>query len=187
MNAREKTIAIVLGAVVGLYALDSYLLTPQLDRLSKADSLIAEHNQTLSDFETVKRRRINASKDWRKAAADTVKSDASSAESQLLTRVREAAGRASLALNSQKTEKAEREKGYDRVLLKASATGSMQQIGRFLYEIQHASFPVRINDIDITSRKDGTDDLTLSITLATLYQSSAPAKVAVGNSRREAL
>jgi Tfp pilus assembly protein PilO len=187
VNAREKTIAIVLGAVVGLYALDSYLLTPQLDRLSKADASIAEHNQTLSEFDTIKRRRINASKDWRKAAADTVRSDASSAESQLLSRVRDCAQRASLALNSQKTEKAEKEKGYDRVLLKASGTGSMQQISRFLYEVQHASFPVRINDIDITSRKDGTDDLTVSITLATIYQTNAPAKVALSNGQREAL
>ncbi|MDB5326315.1 MAG: hypothetical protein JWM57_1884 [Phycisphaerales bacterium] len=187
MNKREKTIAIVLGAVVGLYALDSYLLSPYLDRLTKADDLIAEHNQALSDIETTKRRRINASKDWRKIAADSVKTDASAAESQLLGRVRECAQRASLSLTSQKAEKTEKEKGYDRILLKASGQGTMQEIGRFLYELQTANIPVRVNDLEVSSRKDGVDDLALTITLATLYQTPVAPKVAMAGNRSGAL
>ena len=187
MNAREKTIAIVLGAVVGLYALDSYLLSPYLDRLTKADSLIAEHNQEVSDFETTKRRRVNAAKDWRKVATDSVKTDASAAESQLLGRVRECAQRAQLSLTSQKAEKTEKEKGYDRILLKASGQGTMQQIGRFLYEIQNANIPIRVNDIEVSSRKEGVDDLALTITLATLYQTPVTPKVAMTGSRSGAL
>ena len=44
----------------------------------------------------------------------------------------------------------------------------MQQIARFLWHIQTANIPVRISELTLSTRKEGTDDLQLSMTLATM-------------------
>ncbi|HEX8323377.1 MAG TPA: GspMb/PilO family protein [Tepidisphaeraceae bacterium] len=183
MNKREKTIAICVGAAVGLLALDQWLLGPYFTRLSKADDLIARHQSALSDGNTVLQTRLRASKHWRDIAAGKVTADASAAESQLLNRVRDCAQRANLQLTSLKSEKSEKEKGYERVSVKPTGTGSMGQIGRFLYELKMTTdMPVRVNDIQIISRKDGADDLSVSLALSTIYQAVGQAKVAMNGS-----
>ena len=45
----------------------------------------------------------------------------------------------------------------------------MSQVGRFLYRIQTATVPVRITDLTINSRKEGTDDLAVQLGIATIY------------------
>lgn len=183
MNKREKTIAVWVGVAVGLLALDQWLLSPYFERLSRADELIARHESALQDGNTVLQTRLRASRHWREISAGRVMPDASSAESQLLNNVRDCAGRAGLSISSIKSERSEREKGYERIAVKPTAAGTMGQIGRFMYELKMSPTPVRVSDIQITSRKDGLDDLALSLTLATIYQPPAQPKLAMNGTR----
>jgi hypothetical protein len=48
----------------------------------------------------------------------------------------------------------------------------MSQISRFLYEIKRTTIPVQINELQITSNKENTDDLKLSLTISTIYLAS---------------
>ncbi|MGC4034215.1 MAG: hypothetical protein QM754_21255 [Tepidisphaeraceae bacterium] len=181
MTAREKTIAICVGAAVGLLALDQYLLQPMFDRLSSADALIEQHQTELNDAETLMQTRNRAKRKWNETAKKSIMTDASSAEQQMAVRVSELAERANLKLSTSKAEKGERTRGFDVWGDKRTATGNMQQIGRFLYELQHTDIPIRVTDLNITSRKDATDDLTLSLSLSTIYQGPTPQKVAMTN------
>ena len=46
----------------------------------------------------------------------------------------------------------------------------MDQVSRFLFAVDAARIPVRTADVQISTRKDGTDDLAVQITLATIYE-----------------
>jgi hypothetical protein len=94
---------------------------------------------------------------------------ASQAESQVLNSVREWAQDARLSLSSVKPERTEKEKDYYKITFRATASGTMQQVTRFLYSVQTGSVPARITDVSITSRKEGTDDLTLTLGIATIH------------------
>ena len=50
-----------------------------------------------------------------------------------------------------------------------SGTGTVKQIGNFLYKIQTASIPVRVTDVQVNSKKEGTDDLIIQIGISTVY------------------
>lgn len=169
LSTRERYIAIGVGAVIGLYLLDSVLLSPLLNRLSAASAAVDEGKSALQSGMAVQQNRLNSQKRWVKLAGDSLKTDASTAESQLLNRVSEYAGNSQLAVASLKPERSEKEKGFMRITIRASATGTMAQVSRFLYSLRTADFPLNINDLRIVSRRDGTDDLSIDIGVSTIF------------------
>lgn len=169
LSNRERIIAIGVGAVIGLYVLDSVLLSPLLGRLNAATTAIDEGQSTLQSGVALQQNRLNAQKRWVKLAGDSLKTDASAAEAQLLNRVSDYASGSQLAVASLKPERSEKEKGFQRITIRASATGTMEQISKFLFRLRTADFPVNVNDLRIVSRRDGTDDLSIDIGVSTIF------------------
>src|SRR3712207_7371087 len=52
---------------------------------------------------------------------------------------------------------------------RATANGRMDSISEFLWRIETAEIPLRINDMQINARKEGSDDLQLQLGVSTLY------------------
>lgn len=169
LSNRERIIAIGVGAAIGLYVLDAVLLSPLFDRLNVASTAIDEGNAKLQAGTALQANRLNAQKRWVKLAGDSLKTDASAAEAQLLNRVSDYAGGAQLAVASLKPERSEKEKGFQRITIRASASGTMAQVSKFLYSLRTADFPVNVNDLRIVSRRDGTDDLSIDIGVSTIF------------------
>jgi Tfp pilus assembly protein PilO len=169
LSKREKLIAIGVGAAVGLYVFDSVLLSPLFDRLNAAESAVLEGKAKLDANVALQANRLNSQKRWVKLAGDSLKTDASAAEAQLLNRVSDFASGAQLAVASLKPERSEKEKGFQRITIRASATGTMAQVSKFLYSLRTADFPVNVNDLRVVSRRDGSDDLALEIGVSTIF------------------
>jgi hypothetical protein len=169
LSNRERMIATGVGAVIGLYVLDSVLLSPLFDRLNAATVAVDEGRAKLQSGVALQQNRLNAQRRWVKLAGDSLKTDASTAEAQLLNRVSDYASGAQLAVASLKPERSEKEKGFQRITIRASATGTMAQVSAFLYKLRTADFPLNINDLRIVSRRDGADDLAVDIGVSTIF------------------
>jgi hypothetical protein len=63
-----------------------------------------------------------------------------------------------------------------------AGTGNMRAVARFLYLAETTTLPLRIRELQIGSRKEGTDDLSVQLKLSTLYMGleSAEAPQAAG-------
>ncbi len=169
MSRRERYIAIAAAVVVGLLVLDQAALSPLLARLTEADAAIDHYQQDLARAEGLFDNRTHAQRAWRDMTGGTLLRDAPDAESQVLNRAREWAQSAGLALSSLKPERTEKERDFQKITIRATGTGTMAQIARFLYAAQTASIPLRVTDLQITARRDGQDDLALNVGLATIY------------------
>lgn len=180
LNTRERYIAIVAGAIIGLLALDQLFYSPLTSRLNAATSARDEARLKVMQADDLMKNDLAARRKWKQMAGETLKTTAPSAEGQLLNAVRDWAQSASLTLNSIKPERSEKEKGFDKILLRATGNGSMQQITRFLYALRTSSIPVRISDLQISTRREGTDELALQVGIATIYEEPALAKDANG-------
>ncbi len=167
MTQRERAIAIVAGGVIGVGLLYGFVLDPLLKRLDEADTLLAANTADRDAALSLLDRKSRDTREWRTIANGRVPSDPSTAESQLLNRVSAAGDRAGLKLDLQ-ARAAERENGFDRIQRTVSTTGNMSKLGEFLYALQTSDIPLRIVDLHIGSRKDGTDDLSLTMSIATL-------------------
>jgi type II secretory pathway component PulM len=169
MNARERWIAIIAGLVLGALLLDQVLFTPLSNRLDAADRIVNETRLALAEGDGKMRNSVNARRNWKRFTGSNVAAEAPAAESQLLNHLGEWVQNSGLTLSATKAARSDREKGFDKITLNATAAGRMEQVARFLYAIQTSDIPVRVNRIDLTTRKEGTDDVLLNIEIASIY------------------
>jgi type II secretory pathway component PulM len=177
LSKRERYIGIATGAVVTLLALDWFIFTPLLERRQRVQSEI-ELAQLELDRATLlfkNSKAVNAR--WREMLDSGVKTDASAAESQVLQAVHDWARESGLTMSSIKRERTDRVKQFQQITLRAAANGNMSAASRFMYRVQTARVPVRITDLLISSsRKEGTDDLSLTLGISTIYLAPEPRK-----------
>ena len=91
------------------------------------------------------------------------------AESQALHAVRDWTEQTGLSLSSVKPEYIAGRGGVRQIAFRAAGTGTMRAVARFLWEMESADLPLRIHDVQLGSRTEGRDDLSLQLSFSTLY------------------
>lgn len=178
LSKREKYIGLATVAAVVLLIGNSLILNPLLDELRDLDLKIDQATAQQSTNQDLLDRAMKASKDWGRMLTPkgSLLSDESPATSQLLNSIsawsREAGLNPPPSLKSDRAP--EKDKDFQRLTVHATATGSMAQIGRFLWCIQTSNVPVRVTELQFASRKDGVDDLKVDMDIATIYFSPPP-------------
>ena len=189
LSKRERIISLVTGGVLGFLALDYVALSPLLDRRSRVEA--AESTATVAHARAEQlidnAPRMNAR--WKSMIDAGLKSEVTEAESQALRALHDWAQDAGLTLLSLQPDRVQRaggsgaqqqqDKSFQHVTLRASGTGSMRSVSRFLWRVQTAEIPLRVTDLQVNARKEGADDLLLNVAVSTLVLSpEAPKKPA---------
>ncbi len=169
MSKREKRMGIIAGIVIGALALDSTVISPLEARRKEANDRIADATAALVRADQLFQNDLRARRIWKELSGDSLRPDASTAESQVLNAARRWAQDAGLTLTSLKPERSEREQGFVKITVRATGTGSLRRVARFLYSVQNADIPIRVSDIQIDSRNPLSDELSIQLGLATIY------------------
>ena len=170
LSKRERYVGIVTAAVLSILVLDRLILrrcwraksgsTPTIavaeQERAKADQLFMKRNKANRSWRDDVRHRIAGQRRRRRREPDPQQCPAVGA------------GRGHEPGESSSRERTERDKEFDKITFRATGTGSMSQIGRFLYRIESASMPVRITDVLLSTRREGTDDLSITVGIATI-------------------
>jgi hypothetical protein len=77
---------------------------------------------------------------------------------------------AGLKITSLKPERLPDKRSLAEISFQATGTGNMNAVSRFLWRIETAKVPIRVKELQVGSRKEGADDLTLQLRFSTLYQ-----------------
>jgi hypothetical protein len=170
LSKRERYIAIATVLVVGVLGLDFFIVSPLFARsrdvgeqIDKASADIAKQQKDIKNAKAARNK-------WTEVSGNTIKRDASEVESQVYSAVQEwgREARMSLAFRNERTEK---EKGFTKITYVLTGNGGMEQISRFLHQIQTAKIPVRIVDLSVGTRgKEGVDELVLTVKIASIFQ-----------------
>jgi hypothetical protein len=170
VSKRERMIGIITGLVLAVLVLDQFVFEKLLDQRRDLEGQKAVASQTLHDKNVLIRTSNEDKPKWEQMRRDGLLSDSSRTETQIYNNLNAWAREAGLnpppALKSDRTEK---EKDFYKLTLRATGTGGMAQISRFLWHIQTANIPVKITELTISSRKEGADDLSLTMSVATAY------------------
>jgi len=185
LSKREKIIVWVTAVVVGVLALDWLVVGPLLTARSEASVRVSEKQDELDraqrTFENA--RRVN--RRWAEMVRGQLQQDASSAESAVLNGVRDWAQASRLTLTSLKPERTEKQKDFTRITFRATGFGTMEEVAGFLFQAQTAPIAVRVTDVQISSRKEGLDDLSINVGVATIHLNDDPSKPAVAPEARQ--
>jgi hypothetical protein len=174
LSKRERFIIAAAVIVVALLVLDRYVVSPLLECCDRA---AARKEGVLADIQRgqdllARKREIGPK--WREMIAGGLKRDPAEAESQILHAVGDWARDAGLKMSSVKPERMPDKRSLQEISFQAAGTGPMNAVARFLWRLETSKVPIRIKELQLGSRKEGTDDLTLQLRLSTLYQAPEP-------------
>ena len=173
-SKREKNLLAATLAVLCVLSLDLYVLTPLLDR--RAEARARRENLTVKTAHAgslLQRSRL-LGRTWRRMLAQGMKSDPAATESQILRSLRNWSADVGLRLSSLRPERSTEATELPEITVHLAGTGTMAAVSRLLLRIEEAKIPARIKMLQIGSRKDGTDDLSLHLKVSTLYCPATP-------------
>jgi len=176
LSKRERNIGIFTGIAVAILVVNYAIIDPLMSARDDLEKKKVEANGLLAQKVALLKRSKDDGPRWNDISKSGLLKEASATESQIYTAVSSWAREAGLnpppALKSDRTEKEAVTGGkyFYKITIRATGNGNMQQIARFLWHFENATIPVRINELTIASRRDGQDDLSLQMTLATIYQ-----------------
>lgn len=168
LSKRERYIVIGTVAAIGLLVLDHFVITPYFDARDTVQQQTDQVRKDMDDATALFSKKEKLTKVWGEIQDGGLKSDSSDAESQAWHAVLDWMQQAGVELVALKPGRQTAKGKFLVSDFHASGTGSMAAVSRLLWAIETSSIPLRITDIQITSRKEGTDDLNLQLGLSTL-------------------
>jgi len=167
-SKRERVIFAALAAVLAVLVLDWWIVTPLLDRSAEVEARKAVLLSEMANAENLLQRRRVIGPRWRQMLAEGMKRDPAEAESQVLHALGDWAADAGLDLVSLKPARSTQETLLPEIDFRAAGTGSMAAVSRFLWRLETATIPVKVKALQIGSRKEGQDNLSLQVQVSTL-------------------
>jgi len=181
-SKRERLLLLTALGVIGLYLIDTFVLTPlgdaQAELRSEQETLEAK---LLANLKKLKLRRELAPR-WRSWAGTTLLGDPSKAENQVLSAVRSWSHETGVEITSLQPGRPAQRGKLREIRFLASTTGSYEGLIRFLYRFRTATIPVRIHRLDLRSQRGRSSErLVLDFHFSTLYRAREPEAGARGS------
>ncbi len=159
---RERLLLIVALSAVGILAADKLILGPLGNLWTERSSRITELTQSIERGKNLLDREMTITRRWDEMQRTGLSQDDSKAGEAVI----EAAntwGNESGITFSFKPQWMEYDDDYKTYDCRANASGDLESISRFIFELETDSLPVRAEEIEVTSRDDSGDNLSLAI------------------------
>ena len=175
MSTRERKIGMLAAAVIMVLVVDRLLLTPYLE---KRDGLVSERENLVVSMRK-SRKMISRWKELSARWETYLSGDAEKAGGKRSTDTLEAIriwaeeSGLSLALLKPETSAGKKEK-LDESVFQMVGTGSMKGVTEFMWKVESSRMALKIKEMQLAVRREGTDDLTLQVRIGQLRMPSVP-------------
>jgi len=166
---RQRLLVIGAAAVVALYILDSVLITP-LTKLWQEHSVeIAELQKSVFNGRDTLARAQQTQRIWAEMQANALPKDTAQAQQEVLAAFDKWRIANNLEFSSQRPQwKGRPADRYSLMEYRVDATGTMPTVSRFLYDLERSPLALRVDSVEITSRDDFGQKLTLGLIVSGL-------------------
>jgi hypothetical protein len=174
LSKREKYIGIGTIAAVAFLGVYSLIIVPYNSEHDELQRQMKVATDTLSQNQDLFRAQKNRQSDWNAMLNNGLRADDSTAQSRTQQMLQNWARTAGINLDALSSERAPSQKGPFEAVnfsldFNTSGADSMRQIARFLWSVESATIPIRLNNIRIQSQKEGTDQLNVKLVVSALY------------------
>jgi hypothetical protein len=171
-SKRENLLIIGVAAAVGIFALDHFVISPY----ATAREAIAKERETALKKIVENNRLFHEERDMRRLWSDMSKNGVTDAppetERKMLHALRQWAQDAGVTNLSLRPERTNREYGFVKVVVHANGSAPQAAAAKLLWSIESATLPIRVDEIQLTPAKEGTDDLQVQLTASVLCVST---------------
>jgi hypothetical protein len=176
LNKREKMIAAVVGISALIWAGDYFVVEPLLAASADVEAQQSKATDELKKAHGVLDNRRAVNDAWRTLMQNGLTTNAADAGVKTQHALQEWASAARVNLESQKSDTPVQVGDFLQVRITLTGAGTMAGISRLVWDIETGPLPLQMGEMRIQSRKDGTDDLGLQLTVTTLVFSPLPVK-----------
>lgn len=163
-RSRETWLKIIVGAVVGLLALDYLVLSPTIAAWKKQSERLGVLRQKVERGRQLVEREKSIRSRWEEMQRADLHDDSSAAENDVFKALNRWARESRISFTSLTPQwRAHEDSGYDTFECRATATGDQAALGRLLYEIETDPLPAHVEDCEMVTRDPQGKQLTLSL------------------------
>lgn len=168
LSKREMIIALATALVLGLLVGDRYLLTPLMGKLDQWETEKQDLTVDLNKAENLLRQRKVMEREWKAMAGEGLAADAES-ESRVLHALDRWSQETGLTLSSVKPLRLNQVKdNLHEMTFIVAGTGTMHATAEFIWQIERASLPLRIRDMQLGSSNEGGTEMSLQLNISAL-------------------
>jgi len=169
MSTRERLIAIGTGLAALVFVGDRYALSPYMKAREEVETDLRTTSNKLTEANRRLARAERLDRDWKAMEAGGLKHDMSAAELQILEAVGDYAKDAGVNITSRTPQSEARVDRTQIVRLRASGKGTTGSVAKLLWRVETASIPLKVDELTLAANKPGTDDLTVTLVVSTIW------------------
>lgn len=160
---REKFLAIVAIAIAAVWAGDRLVLTPLVKSFKARSSRITELTKSLGKGNILLDREKSIKAQWAAMTKRALPANKSVAENEVLKSVDRWAQASRITFTGIRPQWRQPEEGYTTLECRADASGNIESIMRFLYELEKDPLALKIEDLEVTARDGQGQQLALGV------------------------
>ena len=170
MKIKNREALLKIGAltVIGLLAIDRFVLTPAGALWKAQGEQIDSLNEKLKRGRQLIGREATLRDRWANMQRTDLPEDSSAAEDAIFKAISRWTNTSKLNFTSLASQWRPHDDGYETFEWRATATGDQVSLGRLLYEIEADPLPARIEDCELSTRDNRGQQLTLSLRMTFL-------------------
>lgn len=175
MNKREKTLALIVVAIIGGIAVWTWVIDPAIAAFDAIDQESAQLEQDLSVARALVDNQSQIRKKWagyELAGLSRSFEEAKAETGSALLVWAEQAGFEEVS-RSRGDERLDDEMPFGEVIYTLQSAGDLRQLDDLLWQIRMAPFPLRLEKCVINSKNEKGDTLQFSLTVSTLFTPEA--------------
>jgi Tfp pilus assembly protein PilO len=166
---RQKLLMILAGGAVLLLVLDSLVVTPLTKTWQARTAEIAKLQKNVTEGRSLIARADRTKALWAEMETQALPADRAKAEQDLITAFDRWGRSNSVELGSIKPQwKRGATNRYSQLECRVDATGSLATLSRFLYEVEKSPLALRVDSVELTSRDEQGQKLTLGLLVSGL-------------------
>lgn len=169
---RQQLLVILAGLAVVFLLGDNFVLTPLTKAWKDRSDRIAELRKKVAQGRVLLDREASIHGRWDHMRTNTLPSNVSAAETQVLRSFDRWSRESRIGVTSLKPQWKRAGEDYTTLEYRCDAFGNIQAVLRFLYDIEKDPMGIRIESVELTSRDNNGEQLSLSLQVSGLLLSS---------------
>jgi Tfp pilus assembly protein PilO len=167
LSKRERIILVVAIVAVVMLVADKFIIGPISTRREETRTQKLELQAELENAQILFTRQKLMERKWKSLLSDGLRNDAE-AESKIARALDGWSKDAMLTLSSVKPERVASDKGLKEMTFVVAGTGTLEAVSRFLWQIETASMPIKVMDMQVGSTNETGQSMSLQLRLSAL-------------------
>jgi hypothetical protein len=168
IDKRQKLLMVVAGTVLALFAVDKLAVTPLTNLWKDRAKEIARLRAQVQEGGALVKREQTIRTRWSQMQTNMLPDNPSLAQEQVLKALVTWSQESGASINGTTPQWKSDTDAYKTLVCRVDASGTLWTLSRFLYDIEKGPMPLKVESVDLGSRDNDGQQLTLALQISGL-------------------